>query len=350
MRKALVEILSRDEGIEVVGVARHGQEALEAIEQLRPDVVTMDVDMPVMDGLTAVKHIMVRHPLPVVMLSGLGGHGGVTLEALRLGAVDFFPKPSGTISLDIHEQADQLLQVVKQAARVNSAAIRRVRLAEIRDFEVDGRGASVPGAVVIGAQQGSAGSLIRILDTVTPRFPIGLLVVQELSPPVLKSYAGELQRVIPWRLRVGEEGPVEKGACYVSSYDRPLALEPEGEAQAVRVVTLTDQEGALDGLFSQAAGIYKDKCLAILLGGAGMDGVEGLRAVHEAGGRTLVLKPEECVHGEASEAAIRQGVVDEAVMEHELPERIEAFGRQLWLEMAARKRRNRPNEAVQIDE
>ncbi len=98
MVKALTNILKSDSGIEVVGNAKNGREALEKIRQLRPDVVTLDVDMPIMDGISAVRHIMINEPVPIVMLSSLFDHGEITFEALRLGVVDFLPKPSGAIS------------------------------------------------------------------------------------------------------------------------------------------------------------------------------------------------------------------------------------------------------------
>lgn len=158
MRKALVEILSSHEDIDVVGVARHGQEALEAVETLAPDVITLDVDMPVMDGLTTIKHLMVRKPRPVIMVSGMADQGKVTFEALRLGAVDFFQKPSGTISLDMKDAARELVQVVRIAARLNPGAIRRVRMPGRTEQHEQVSGAAEK-LLVIFAMDGACGSI-----------------------------------------------------------------------------------------------------------------------------------------------------------------------------------------------
>jgi len=120
MVKAIKEIMEADSRIEVVGSARNGQEGLEMIKSLKPDVITLDVDMPVMDGIRAVRHIMIECPVPIVMLSSLSAHGEITFEALRLGVVDFLPKPSGAISKDIHRSRNEIIDRVKIAASVVS--------------------------------------------------------------------------------------------------------------------------------------------------------------------------------------------------------------------------------------
>lgn len=331
IRRALVEILSKDEAIDVVGEARHGLEALDAIDLLDPDVVAMDVDMPVMDGLTAIKHIMVRHPRPVVMISGLSDQGVVTLEALRLGAVDFFPKPSGTISSDMNEQAGQLQQVIRRAAQVNSTAIRRVRLVHERTPQRP-EASLVLGAVIVGAHQGCSGSLIRLLANVSPGLPLVMLAVQELSPEVLESYSRELAQLVPWRLRVAVDGPFEKGCCYLATCERPWHLQVDGSL--VQVMHSTGGIGAMDRLLEQAAGIMGRRTLGVLLGGTTEDGLNGLEVIRQAGGKALVIRPDACIYRHTSEAALAAGVADEAVSEHELWARIEAFGRQLSLEAA----------------
>jgi chemotaxis response regulator CheB len=127
MVKAVSELLESDPDIKIVGFARNGQEGLEKIKTLHPDVITLDIDMPVMDGVTAIRHIMIESPVPIVVLSSLFSDGAITFEALRLGVVDFLPKPSGAISRDIHRAKQQLIDRVKLAAVVNMQNVRRVK-------------------------------------------------------------------------------------------------------------------------------------------------------------------------------------------------------------------------------
>ena len=130
MVKAVSDILKSDPQIEVVGSARNGQEGLDKIKELQPDVITLDVDMPVMDGIKTVRHVMIESPVPIVMLSSLFSDGAITFEALRLGVVDFVPKPSGAISQDIHNAKQEILDRVKIAASMhieNSSRLFRRR-------------------------------------------------------------------------------------------------------------------------------------------------------------------------------------------------------------------------------
>lgn len=128
MTKAISDLLESDPDIEVVGVANNGLEGLEKIKELQPDVVTLDIDMPVMDGLQAVRHIMIESPVPIVVLSSLFSDGSITFEALRLGVVDFVAKPSGAISSDIHTAKQHIVDRIKLASAVNFQNIRRVRI------------------------------------------------------------------------------------------------------------------------------------------------------------------------------------------------------------------------------
>ncbi|MFI3221209.1 MAG: response regulator, partial [Methylococcales bacterium] len=133
MIKAVSEILNSDDDIEVVGSAKNGLQALEKIKELAPDVITLDVDMPIMDGLRTVRHIMLECPVPIVMLSSLFSNGAITFEALRLGVVDFLPKPSGAISQNIHTAKQQIIDRIKNAVSVNIHNIHRVRVNPINE-------------------------------------------------------------------------------------------------------------------------------------------------------------------------------------------------------------------------
>ncbi|HID98458.1 MAG TPA: response regulator [Thermodesulfobacteriaceae bacterium] len=328
MRRALVEILSRDPDIEVVGVAKHGREALEAIEVLDPDVITLDVDMPVMDGLTAIKHIMVRGPKPIIMVSGLAGHGRVTFEALKLGAVDFFPKPSGTISPDMERRADELGRVVKQAARLNPRGIVRARLPHQEENET-----AVPqqlmGVVVVAAQRGTSSNLIKLLSHVSSSLPLSIIALQDISLQVLESYSAELDRSVSWTVNTNQDCSLAGGDCLLSSMKNPWHFRKGGDGN---IHVAKGQKRGTDDFFREAALYMGSRCLAVVLGGENDDGVSGLVHVREKGGGVLVLEPGACVYGEASRAVLEAGAGESIPSEPELWRKVETFGRRLLLE------------------
>ena len=139
MRRALTKILSSEPNIEVVGYGKTGREGLEAIKKLKPDVVTLDIDMPEMDGITALKHIMIKYPTPVVVVSALTHKGEITFESLRLGVVDFLPKPSGSVSRDMELQKEDLIKRIKIASSVD---INKVKRARIKPYKRTGKKAT----------------------------------------------------------------------------------------------------------------------------------------------------------------------------------------------------------------
>ncbi len=322
MRKALVEMLSMDEEIEVVGVARHGEEALQIIEELDPDVVTLDVDMPVMDGLTTIKHIMIRDPRPVVMISALANQGRITLEALRLGAVDFFPKPSGTVSYDIKNRARELTQLVKQAAKVNCGAIKRARR-PLEPLKIESKNQEPEAVVAILADIGASASMIRMLANINPALPLSFLCCQGLSGDALKSYTGELDLVLPWQVSCGDSILLTRGKCLITWLKTPWSLQITEGSGEVRAKGVPDQD--LDQMLEEIAMVYGSRAAVAVLGGTTDCGLRGLKKIKENGGLSLALEPRYSVCDRTARLAIQAGVA-EPVSEHFLWARIEAFG------------------------
>lgn len=332
MRRALVEILSRDEEIEVVGVAKHGAEAIEAIGLLQPDVVTLDVDMPVMDGLTAIKHIMIKSPRPVIIISGLANHGSITLEALRLGAVDFFPKPSGTISLDMHQQAKELSEVVKQAAKIRPTAIRRVRLSQREAATYVRKHADSPlGLVIIVAPTGASGHLIRLLANTRADLPIAIVAIQNISPQVLASYSVQLDSIVSWSLVSGENRMLTPGTFVLATFKNVCAIERSAEALRVKEEPLN---GEIDRLLAQAADIMGPLCLAATIGETSEQVMNGMTKIKNAGGTSLRMEQGASISG-AFSPNLHASACEPLTSEHELWSRIETFGRGILLNAAA---------------
>jgi len=326
MVKALRDILESDASIDVIGSAKNGQEALEKIKELKPDVVTLDVDMPVMDGLSAVRHIMIQAPVPIVMLSSLFEHGDITFEALRLGVVDFLPKPSGAISRDIHEQGHEIVERVKIAAAERIHNVHRVKLnkIDVRDRLTEKYGFSdLECLVAIGTTLGGPNSIIRLMSKISPDLPAAIVVVQEISTNILPAFVDEFNQYTGWKVEVGIEGKrLESGCCYICSYHQPMKIELNEHNDAV-LVSCIDAGKSIDVLFNSAAETFEQNTIGVLLTGIGNDGEHGFRQIQSYSGTTIAQKIETCVYPNLTQCAIEQGVVDVVDEVDELSSQIE---------------------------
>jgi two-component system chemotaxis response regulator CheB len=266
MRKALVDIISKDEELEVVGVAKNGQDAIEAVETLKPDVITMDVDMPVMDGLTALKHIMIKNPTPIIMISGLASQGSVTLDALRLGAVDFFPKPSGTISLDIHSVGNKLSEIVKNASKISPNNIQRVCFTYNPKFCIS-RHVTVEkppeGILFVIAHRYTSSLLLRLLGNLRPGLPLAVIAVHDIDKEVVDSYALEMNSVLPWTVFTEPGRKLHVGCCLFSSFQHIPCISYENN-----IFSVTDNchYDDMKEIFSDVLKNKHSNCLCVVFG------------------------------------------------------------------------------------
>ena len=325
MRKAIADVLSKDAGLEVVGTARNGLEGLGAIKELKPDVVTLDIDMPVMDGLTGIRHIMIESPVPIVVLSSLFTDGAITFDALRLGVVDFIPKPSGAVSTDIEKSQHQLIDRIKMASSVNLDNIRRVRLL---NWDINERLSARYGynqldyLLTLGTTLSGPNTVIRLLSNLPPRLPAAVVVIQEISPKIITAFAEQFDACVPWRIRVAEDGmPIEQGTCYISSYETPVRIQTNGGGSPC-LKEAGDADKPLDLLFASAADVFHQNTIGVLLTGIGQDGAQGFAHIRETEGVTLAQDTHCCVYPNLTHNAIQQGTVDIVLDELKLPQAI----------------------------
>ncbi|NOR51049.1 MAG: response regulator [Gammaproteobacteria bacterium] len=327
MVKALRDILESDSDIEVVGSAKNGKIALELIKQLKPDVITLDVDMPVMDGLSAVRHIMVHEPVPIVMLSSLFDHGDITFEALRLGVVDFLPKPSGAISRDIHEQGLEIIERVKIAAAERIEHVHRVKLnkIDVREQLTERYGFSDPDYVVaMGTTLGGPNTIIRLMSQLSPKLPAAIVVVQEIATNILPAFVEEFNHYTHWKVEVATDGKVlEPGSCYICSYHTPMSIQINQMQQAT-LSSSTDTRKPLNQLFSSASVAFEQNAIGVLLTGIGSDGEDGFEQIKARGGLTIAQATDTCVYPNLTQCAIERGVVDVIDNVDELSRHIES--------------------------
>lgn len=295
MRRVTSQIIESSGEFVVAGTARDGVDALQQIRDLRPDVVTLDVDMPQMDGLSALGFIMNQMPLPVVMLSAGTTSSGqeATLRALELGAVDFVLKPSGSISLDLGSVASRLLDALRGAVNANLSALRpRPRGVTVKvPPRIDSTGGATQ-AVVIASSTGGPRALATIVPDLPADLPAAVLIVQHMPAGFTRSLANRLDRASPMFFAEAVDGePVVHGRGYVApgGYHMVVRGGPSGPCIAIEDgPTLWGVRPAADVLFRSAASVFGASTVSVVLTGMGRDGAEGTRLVREAGGRAVV--------------------------------------------------------------
>jgi two-component system chemotaxis response regulator CheB len=293
MRKKFKTLLESDPEIEVVGEGKNGLDGLNVVKRLKPDVVTLDMDMPVMDGLTALKHIMIENPTPVIVISSMFDNGNVTFNTLRLGAADFVNKPSGAISEDIGKQKELIIKRVKLAADLPLEDIKRVRVRKpINNRFVN----PIPQhdslllehLFTIGATVGKYTCAIKIISRFPKHFPAAVTVQTDVSPLVIPSFLDRLNEFSNLPLEALKDGLTLKHAhCYVVSSSNSVDFHRDRDGQTtVQLGSAVDKP--FDQMFSSAAEAFKEKAVAILLCNPyDNDGVIGLRAIKRHHGKAI---------------------------------------------------------------
>ena len=327
MRKALSTMLAKDPEIEVVATARDGEEGLEMIRRHQPDVVTMDIEMPRMDGLTALRHVMMEMPRPVLMVSSLTTEGAeATLKAMELGAVDFIPKQLSKVSLDIVKIEDDLRAKVKLIAhrrmghltRAIPAAKGRVTAAE-RPTRPAVRPTGTPrrDVVAIGVSTGGPPAVQKVLSALPGDFPAGILIAQHMPAAFTGPFAKRLDGVCRIAVKEAEDGErLQPGVAYVAPGGKHLRIDQKISRIDVRVV-----EEPREALYKPSASVLFDavaqgvgrRALGVVLTGMGSDGLDGMRVLKDKGGRALAQSDSTCVVYGMPKAIVDAGLADEIV-------------------------------------
>ncbi|MBM9614097.1 response regulator [Desulfobulbus rhabdoformis] len=321
MRRAVVDILNSDPMIEVIDTAENGLVGLEKAQRLQPDVITLDMDMPVMNGISAIRHIMIKCQIPIVVLSSLFADGAITFEALRLGVVDFVPKPSGAVSRDLNKGKEMIIDRVKLAAAVKVGNIHRAKLPSLSENkpENSSRETLPPEAlVIIGTNLCGPNTVIRMIATLPPILRAGIVVIQDISLKILATFAEQFDKSVPWKIHALQEDTIiEPGRCYIGSTETSLSFTTSTEGKPL-VLVGGPVDRPIDLLYSSAAATFQGPIVGVLLGGIGDDGAEGLGMIQRHQGTTLVQDTHYCVFPNLTENAIRCGVADKIVKDRDL--------------------------------
>lgn len=331
MRRVVSDLVAACGEFEVVGVARDGEDAIRQVHALLPDIVTLDIDMPGLNGLDVLGYIMSETPRAVVMLSAGGTTGGeaTTLRALELGAVDFVRKPSGPISLDVARVGDRLLGALRAAAamRVSHATVlaRPVRAATVTRPTTT---IAATRAVVVAASTGGPSALTQVIPGLTLPLGAAVLVVQHMPKGFTASLAQRLDGLSALRVCEAREGElIRPDTVYIAPGGVHMRVVRTVDGPRVSLDTSPAQWGvrpAADPLFVSASDVFQDQLLGVVLTGMGRDGAEGLRVVRGRGGRALVQDPEHSVIAGMPNAALRHAGADAMHVLADMPEAIHA--------------------------
>lgn len=321
MRKLIKEFLSEDPRIAVLDTARNGQEAIEKTEKLNPDVITMDVEMPILDGIEAVKSIMSSHPVPIIMLSSTTKAGAEnTILAMEAGAIDFIAKPSGAISLDLHKVKETLIEKVIASSKAKVAAKRsktgnrpvpKIIRKPIKKNDLDK-------LILIGTSTGGPRALQEVITKLPADLDAPVVVVQHMPAGFTQSLANRLNSLSHVHVKEAEHHEtLRKGTVYIAPGGLHMRVnEKRGEL----FITLDREEPvgghrpAVNVLFSSAAKLKNYQKIAVIMTGMGSDGTNGILDLKENGETIVISEAEEsCIVYGMPKAAALTKKVDEVV-------------------------------------
>jgi two-component system chemotaxis response regulator CheB len=316
MSKILTSMLVADTSIEVVGNAKNGEDALEKMKQLSPDLITMDVNMPVMDGSTALKHIMIESPCPVVIMSNLSPSSYATiLSFLNLGAVDFMSKP--VKNRNIIKQQQRMVERVHLAVSANIKRFQRLRLPKLTEADFVKVNPKLPCERLVIAVSG-VGGFLEVMQMVSslPTHPVAsVLSMQSIPPqfaPPLSEYLNARSRFEVLALDSG--AVLCPGRCYIGACGRSLEIGKVGTVSVLRDATsegVDEVLNSLDQLLANAADLFGNKVIVFLLSGGEIATMDGLRKIKAAGGYIVAPQPDKCIMPKTISPVVDEGLVTE---------------------------------------
>jgi two-component system chemotaxis response regulator CheB len=328
MRNALSSMLSSDPEIQVVGLARDGQDGVEKVLQLKPDVVTMDVEMPRLDGLGALKQIMERNPVPVIMVSSLTTDDAkVTLDALDLGAVDFIPKNLTNLSIDIVKIKEILIAKVKEIAK--KAHLRRRPVLQRRteaappQMPVRTTGERRISVVAIGSSTGGPKALQEIIPKLPKEFPVPIIIAQHMPATFTGPFAQRLNELSQVTVQEAKDGDVLKpGLVLIAPGGGHMRVQRRRSLETVVSISNAIEDfiyrPSVDALMQSVSECFPGRALGVMLTGMGNDGVNGMRAMKQTGARIFAQNEETCVVYGMPKAVVDAGISDKVLAVEEI--------------------------------
>src|SRR6266568_8798897 len=331
MRKVLETIFNSDSQLQVIGHAKDGREAVALAESLKPDVITMDINMPHMDGLQATAQIMTTNPHPIVIVSSESRDGAAsTVKALELGAIEFIAKPSGAIDLDMQSIREDLLRKVKMAAKVRVVRTASRFAAALQSTSQNGalvsrpapvisRAPSIPDqrfpVVVLAASTGGPATVMRLAPGFTKEFPAAVILVQHMPAAFTTQFAAQLAEFTEIRVKEAEAGDtLQPGSLYICPGAQHLRVNPLGRIQLDAVTgRIAGYLPNIDVTMESVAAYGGALSIGVVLTGMGNDGALGAKAIKKAGGHVIAQDEATSVIFGMPAEAIKLQVVDQVL-------------------------------------
>lgn len=334
MRKMIKEMIEEDKEITVVDSARNGKDAVIKARELRPDVITMDVNMPEMDGIAALQYIVEEDLGKVIMLSSLTQEGAmITFEALELGAFDFVPKPGGTISLNVKQVKNDLIEKIKLA--YHSKKIGKENFNRKPQLKREGTGTKInldnstfhkiSKAIAIGISTGGPKTIMDVLPLLPSDINASIFLVQHMPPSFTKQYAERLNNSCNITVVEAEAGmTVERGVCYVGKGGYHLTLYKVDKDIKIRLVQKPSHQfmPSVDVMMESVLSVYKENTIGVLMTGMGNDGASAMAKIKENGGITIAESEDTAVVFGMPREAIERGVVDYVLPSYEIANKL----------------------------
>lgn len=325
-RRSITRMLEGLDSVEVVGYAINGEEGIQKVIALKPDLVTLDLEMPKMDGFTLLRILTTRFSIPVLVISALSGADKV-FRALELGALDFVPKPSGSASVDLlsirEDLQKKVLQILslKPFSHVRSASpINLYKVGTGENVQAGRAGIGLQHAidlVAIGSSTGGPPALQHIFSAFEQKYPFAIVVSQHMPAGFTKAFAERLNRTSHFDVKEAEDGDlVLPGRILIAPGGRNMTFEVCGGQVTARIVMPSDSDRyvpSVDVMLNSCAGIYRKRVAAVILTGMGNDGSKGVQIIKEQGGFVIAESEETAVVYGMPREAVATGVVDRCV-------------------------------------
>ena len=332
IRTAVRRLFASDGQVQVVGEAANGREALDLLPRLKPDVITLDINMPEMDGLSTLKHIMIKHPTPTVMFSALTREGATeTFDALRFGAIAFMPKPSQTRG-ECHGTGTPDAAKSESRRRRGNGAISLLRTSRSDPQVSQNQGMDPEGIVVLGASEGGYGALLKIVPQLPPALPaacIAILYADAAHVSAFADYLNANSAVTVKRAMMGDA--LQAGTCYLASGSEYTTLQ-NGDGRLTLQVNpspFPERRGAINMLMLSVSEIMPRQAIGVVLTGKGNDGAEGAAEIRRVGGTVILQDPPTCLFQEMVQTTLRTGKADYVCADLDIASAIKtAFGYQ----------------------
>ena len=330
VRKIASDILNKNPEIEVVATAANAEFAIQKIPRVKPDVITMDLEMPGMGGLEAIKKIMIKNPIPIIVLSAFAKKGAeLTLQALENGAVDFITKPMGSLSGGIDRISKELIEKVKNVAAIDTKKLNKqlqIKKSGIKKIERVISRKTFYEIVAIGTSTGGPIALKTVLQGIPEDFPLGIVVVQHMPPVFTKAFAERLDSICHIKVKEAQDGDIVfPGTALIAPGDFHMTVINFDSTPRVLLHKWEPVSGhrpSVDVLMHSVAREYGNRAIGVIMTGMGKDGAEGIHELKKRGGWIIAQDQETSVIFGMNGEVVKNGDADEVVPVDEISKRI----------------------------